>query len=41
MFRPVGKDNKPGANALHPESVNTLVQKAVARAGIDPAPYSR
>ncbi len=25
---------------MHPESINTLVQKAVARAGLDPSPYS-
>lgn len=40
VFRPVGKSNKAGARALHAESVNNLVQQAVARAGIDPAPYS-
>lgn len=28
------------ARPLHPESINTLVQAAVARAGIDPTPYS-
>lgn len=40
LFRPVGKNNLAGHGRLHPESINTLVQKAVARAGIDPAPYS-
>jgi len=25
---------------MHPESINDLVQAAVARAGLDPAPYS-
>ena len=40
VFRAVGKNNSPGARALHPESINTLVQKAVARAGVDPGPYS-
>ena len=40
VFRSVGKSNHPAARALHPESVNTLVQKAVTRAGIDPGPYS-
>ncbi|MCL3863039.1 site-specific integrase [Actinotalea sp. K2] len=40
VFRAVGKNNQPATRALHPESVNTLVQKAVARAGIDPGPYS-
>ncbi len=39
-FRGVGKNNKPSARPLHPESINTLIQNAVARAGIDPAPYS-
>jgi site-specific recombinase XerD len=28
------------ARPLHPESVNTLIQNAVARAGLDPTPYS-
>lgn len=40
VFRSVGKSNQPAVRALHPESVNTLVQKAVARAGMDPGPYS-
>lgn len=40
VFRGVGKSNRPSARPLHPESVNTLVQKAIARAGLDPAPYS-
>src|SRR5665647_3788701 len=40
VFRAVGKNNSPGPRALHPESINTLVQKAVARAGVDPDPYS-
>ena len=40
VFRPVGKSNKPSDRPLHPESINTLVQNAVARAGIDPTPYS-
>lgn len=39
-FRAVGKNNSPGARALHPESINTLVQKAVTRAGVEPGPYS-
>jgi hypothetical protein len=39
-FRPVGKDNQDAGRGLHPESVNTLVQKAFTRAGIDPGPYS-
>lgn len=40
VFRRVTKANRPGARGLHPESVNALVQAAVARAGIDPGPYS-
>ncbi len=40
LLRGVGKSNNPSARRLHPESVNNLVQQAVARAGIDPAPYS-
>jgi integrase len=40
VFRPVAKSNKPGTRALHPESINDLVQQAVARAGLDASPYS-
>lgn len=40
LFRPVGKSNTAGPGRLHPESVNVLVQRAVARAGIDPTRYS-
>lgn len=40
VFRAVGKNNQPGPRALHPESINTLVQNAIARAGLDPGPYS-
>jgi len=40
LFRSVGKSNTAGPGRLHPESVNVLVQQAVARAGIDPARYS-
>lgn len=40
LLRAVGKGNRAGLGALHPESINTLVQKAVARAGLDPSPYS-
>ncbi len=40
LFRPVGKSNTAGTGRLHPESVNVLVQQAVARAGIDPTRYS-
>ncbi|NYJ76555.1 site-specific integrase [Allobranchiibius huperziae] len=39
-FRPVGKSNTALPRALHPESINTLIQRAVARAGIDPTHYS-
>ena len=40
VFRRVTKANSPGATALNPGSINQLVQRAIARAGIDPAPYS-
>jgi site-specific recombinase XerD len=40
VFRPVSKGNRPLPRRLHPESINTLIQNAVARAGIDPRPYS-
>ena len=40
LFRPVGKSNRPLPRRLNPDSINTLVQNAVARAGIDPTPYS-
>jgi len=40
VFRGVGKNNKASPRPLHPESINTLIQNAVTRAAIDPAPYS-
>ena len=40
VLRPVSKGNRALARPLHPESVNDLVQAAVARAGLDPTPYS-
>jgi integrase len=40
IFRGVTKGNRSSTRPLHPESVNQLVQEAVARAGFDPAPYS-
>ncbi|CAA9420258.1 MAG: hypothetical protein AVDCRST_MAG66-2598 [uncultured Pseudonocardia sp.] len=40
VFRPVSKGNRPLPRRLHAESINDLVQAAIARAGIDPAPYS-
>lgn len=40
LLRPVGKSNTAALRALNPDSVNTLVQQAVARAGLDPTPYS-
>ncbi len=40
MLRPVSKGNRPLPRHLHPESVNTLIQAAVARADLDPVPYS-
>lgn len=40
VFRPVSKGNQVTNRPLHPESINALIQAAVARADIDPAPYS-
>ena len=40
LFRPVAKSNTALPRAMNPDSINTLVQQAVARAGLDPAPYS-
>lgn len=40
IFQGVTKANKPSGRPLHPESINTLVQAAVGRAGIDPSRYS-
>jgi site-specific recombinase XerD len=40
VFRRVTKANVAGTTALNPGSINQLVQRAIARAGIDPAPYS-
>jgi site-specific recombinase XerD len=40
LLRPVSTGNRALARRLNPESLNTLVQAAVARAGIDPTPYS-
>lgn len=40
VLRPVSKGNRALARPLHAESVNDLVQAAVARAGLDPTPYS-
>jgi hypothetical protein len=40
ILRGVTKGNRASTRPLHPESVNQLVQGAVARAGLDPAPYS-
>lgn len=40
VFRPVEKSNRPLPRRLNPDSINTLVQNAVAKAGIDPASYS-
>ncbi len=40
VFRPVSKGNRAQPRPLHPESINTLIQNAVARAGLDPTPYS-
>lgn len=40
VFRGITKSNKVRDQRLHPESVNDIVQAAVARAGIDSDPYS-
>ena len=40
LLRPVAKSNTAAPRALNPDSVNTLVQQAVTRAGLDPARYS-
>lgn len=40
VFQGVTKANTPSGRALNPESINVLVQNAIARAGIDPLPYS-
>jgi len=40
LFRPVSKGNRPLARRLNPDTANRLVQAAVARAGLDPLPYS-
>src|SRR5687768_17491569 len=39
-FQPVTKANRPRPARLNPESINTLTQNAIARAGIDLTPYS-
>ena len=41
VLRPVSKGNRPLPRPLHPESVNALVQAAVARAGLDPSRLQR
>jgi len=40
VFQGVTKANKPTGRALHPESINTLVQRAIARAALNPEHYS-
>lgn len=40
VFRGVTKGNTPAHRPLHPESVNSLVQQAVERAGIAPDHYT-
>lgn len=40
VFRKVTKANRVAPGRIHPESINQLVQAAVARAGMDPGPYS-
>lgn len=40
VFQGVTKGNTPSGKRLHPESINTLVQQAVTRAGINGTGYS-
>jgi site-specific recombinase XerD len=40
VFRPVSKGNRALPRRLHPESINTLIQNAIARTGTNPAGYS-
>ncbi|KYH45405.1 hypothetical protein AZH51_16185 [Branchiibius sp. NY16-3462-2] len=40
MFRGITRGNRVRPGRLHPESINTIVQRAVARAGLDPTGYS-
>lgn len=40
VLRPVSKGNRALPRHLNPESINDLVQAAVARAGLDPTSYS-
>lgn len=40
VFRAVTKGNRARPGRLNPESINALIRNAVARAGIDPIPYS-
>ncbi|MEO3939423.1 site-specific integrase (plasmid) [Dermatophilaceae bacterium Soc4.6] len=40
VFQGVGRANKATGRALHPESINTLVQAAITRAGLDATDYS-
>jgi integrase len=40
LLRPVSKGNRALSRRLNGDSANMLVQQAVARAGIDPLPYS-
>jgi integrase len=40
VFRGITKANQASPRGLNPGAINILVQDAVARAGIDPLPYS-
>lgn len=40
LLRAIGKNNQPSLGRLHPESVNKIIQAAIARAGIDARSYS-
>jgi hypothetical protein len=37
---PVSEGNRTLARPLNPKSINTLMQTALARAGVDPPPHS-
>jgi integrase len=37
---PLSRSSRPGITGLHPGSISSLIQQAVACAGIDPLPYS-
>ena len=40
VFRPVGRDGRPGTQRLSDRAVARIVQRACAAAGMDPTPFS-